>query len=104
MGYSDKQAHKYWHFINTPFSQDGTALPPAGGPEIAQKVALFRQALATNEPDILKSYDLVWLLHLVGDMHQPLHCTTRITKAKPHGDLGGNSVVVTGPTTELHAF
>lgn len=104
VGYSDKQAHKYWHFINTPFSTDGTKLPSVGGPTTADKIDLFRQALATPEPDLLKSYDLVWILHLVGDIHQPLHCTTRITKAKPHGDLGGNSVLVTGPRKELHAF
>jgi hypothetical protein len=103
-GYSDKQAHKYWHFINTPFSTDGTALPPVGGPTAADKVAAFRQALAGGEPDLLKSYDLVWLLHLVGDVHQPLHCSTRVTKGAPKGDLGGNSVVVKGPTRELHAF
>jgi hypothetical protein len=103
-GYTDKQAHKYWHFINTPFSQDGTALPAVGGPTVTDKIVAFRQALATSEPDLLKSYDLVWLLHLVGDAHQPLHCAERVTKGAPKGDLGGNSVVVTGPTKELHAF
>ena len=103
-GYSDKQAHKYWHFINTPFSQDGTPLPPVGGPTLVDKIDAFRKSLATSEPDLLKSYDLVWLLHMVGDVHQPLHCATRVTKSKPHGDLGGNSVVVSGPTKELHAF
>jgi hypothetical protein len=103
-GYEDKQAHKYWHFINTPFSTDGTALPAVGGPTLVQKIADFRQELATSEPDLLKSYDLVWLLHMVGDVHQPLHCSERITSGAPHGDLGGNSVIVTGPAKELHAF
>jgi hypothetical protein len=103
-GYSDKQLHKYWHFINTPFSEDGTALPPVGGPTAVDKIGAFRAALATGEPDLLKSYDLVWLIHLVGDVHQPLHCSTRVTKAAPRGDEGGNSVVVAGPDKELHAF
>lgn len=104
VGYSDKHAYKYWHFIDTPFSTDGTALPQVSLLNSAQKIAVFRQALATSEPDLLKSYDLVWLLHLVGDIHQPLHCATRVTKAKPLGDLGGNLVVINGPTKELHAF
>src|ERR1039458_8090863 len=43
VGYSDKQAHKYWHFINTPFSTDGTALPAIGGPTLVEKIADFRQ-------------------------------------------------------------
>jgi hypothetical protein len=104
VGYSDKGMHKYWHFINTPFSQDGTELPAAKGPTRVDKIGVLRQALATNEPDLLKSFDLVWLLHLVGDAHQPLHCSDRISKAKPHGDDGGNLVIVDGPSKELHAF
>jgi hypothetical protein len=102
-GYSDKQLHKYWHFINTPFSDDGTTLPAVEGPTLIDKVGAFRQALASSEPDLLKSYDLVWILHMVGDIHQPLHCAERVSKAAPRGDAGGNSVVVSGPDKELHA-
>jgi len=103
-GYTDKNMHKYWHFINTPFSTDGTALPAFKGPNTADKIALFRKALATNEEDVLKSYDLVWLEHLVGDIHQPLHCSDRINAAKPRGDNGGNAVLVSGSAKELHAY
>jgi hypothetical protein len=103
-GYTAKQRHEYWHFVDTPFSLDGTVLPPVPVPTIVQKITVFRAALATGEPDPLKSYDLVWLLHLVGDVHQPLHGTTRISRAKPHGDAGGNLVLVQGPSQNLHAF
>jgi hypothetical protein len=104
VGYSDKGMHKYWHFINTPFKQDGTALPKVAGPTLVDKIGALRLALATDEPDLLKSYDLVWLLHLVGDAHQPLHCADRISKTQPRGDDGGNLVTVDGPEKELHAF
>jgi len=30
------------------------------------------------------------LIHLVGDIHQPLHAVSRYTKAHPGGDAGGN--------------
>jgi hypothetical protein len=103
-GYSDKQLHKYWHYINMPFSPDGTALPAVGGPNAVQKIGVFKKALAGSKKDAVKSYDLVWTLHLVGDVHQPLHCVTRVTKDAPRGDLGGNLVVVTGTAKELHAF
>jgi hypothetical protein len=33
---------------------------------------------------------LAWLLHLVGDIHQPLHASGRITNLEPDGDQGGN--------------
>jgi hypothetical protein len=103
-GYKAKKRHEYWHFVDTPFSLDGTKLPGVPEPMIVEKITGFRAALATGEPDLLKSYDLVWLLHLVGDVHQPLHCTTRVTSAKPNGDRGGNLVLIQGESKNLHAF
>ena len=32
-GYRDLLRHKYWHFVDTPFTNDGTALPTGGTPE-----------------------------------------------------------------------
>lgn len=37
-----------------------------------------------------KSFMLVFLIHLVGDIHQPLHNTSRVSKEHPKGDKGGN--------------
>jgi S1/P1 nuclease len=106
IGYKDKLRHKYWHFIDTPFSQDGTTLPPVTSPNAETEITIFRAALASNKPDALKSYDLVWLLHLVGDVHQPLHCATRVSAAKPGGDAGGNDVALCSAPCrdELHVF
>lgn len=103
-GYNDHNAHKYWHFANMPLGGDGVSLTPLSVPTVTQKIVAFRAALASNVPDPIKSYDLVWLIHLVGDVHQPLHCATRISTTNPKGDLGGNLVVVAGPSKELHAF
>jgi S1/P1 Nuclease len=93
-GYTDKLRHKYWHFIDRPFAQDGTKkLPKIPAPNAQTQIAAFRKVLASKtKPEALKSYDLVWLLHLVGDVHQPLHCTTRIGAGQPDGDAGGNLV------------
>ena len=30
------------------------------------------------------------LIHYLGDIHQPLHCLTRVNPEFPHGDKGGN--------------
>jgi hypothetical protein len=43
-------------------------------------------------------------MHLVGDVHQPLHCTTRVSRGNPDGDSGGNLVKLNGSPNELHAF
>lgn len=52
-----------------------------------------------------KSYALRLLIHYVGDIHQPLHCSDRIDKNFPKGDLGGNLILIPGHYTaaNLHA-
>lgn len=48
---------------------------------------------------------LGYLIHLVGDMHQPLHCTTRYSAAHPNGDAGGNQFPIDTPRAKnLHSF
>ena len=103
-GYDDLLMHKYWHFIDTPFSTDGTALPSIPTPNAQERIALFRTVLASTSADLLKSYDLTWLLHLVGDVHQPLHASTRVSSTDPNGDSGGNLVKLSCTSCELHAF
>lgn len=96
IGYKDKLQHRYWHFIDMPFSGDGTKLPPVPNPNVETQIVAFRKVLASSSAnDDLKSYDLVWLLHLVGDVHQPLHCVTRVSSAEPDGDKGGNNERIT---------
>jgi hypothetical protein len=96
IGYSDHQLHKYWHFVDQPFTYDHTPLPPRIEPNALTEMATFRTVLASDCADELKSYDLVWLIHIVGDVHQPLHCVTRVSRAHPGGDSGGNDVKITG--------
>jgi len=76
--------HKYWHFVDKPFSKDGTThFPELPIPNAQTQIDAFRAVLASNADDALKSYDLVWLLHLVGDVHQPLHASSRVSRAAP---------------------
>jgi hypothetical protein len=109
IGYADHFRHRYWHFIDLPFSPDGTALEDPANPNIQTTIATMRSALADQHTsEDIKSYDLVWLIHLVGDAHQPLHCTSRFTHAHPHGDNGGNLVKIDCgqgcSAPNLHAF
>jgi hypothetical protein len=95
IGYKDQLLHKYWHFCNLPFSQDGMrVLPPVPAPNALSQIAVCRKVLSSASADELKSYDLVWLMHLLADLHQPLHCATRVGKFTPTGDDGGNEVLV----------
>jgi S1/P1 Nuclease len=107
IGYSDKLMHRYWHFIDEPFSPDGTPLVQPLTPNAETQITVFRKTLASADAGAgLKSYDLVWLMHLVGDVHQPLHSTSRFTHDLPQGDSGGNLVAlcVKPCKNELHAY
>lgn len=109
VGYADHLQHKYWHFVDKAFSTDGTGAPALPTPNAETQIDAFRTVLASDADDDLKSYDLVWLLHLVGDVHQPLHATTRVSSAAPDGDNGGNDerVCPVSPTScaeKLHHF
>jgi hypothetical protein len=48
------------------------------------------QLLDPKTPDADKAVALTWLLHLVGDIHQPLHCVGFFSNEYPDGDEGGN--------------
>jgi hypothetical protein len=107
IGYSDHLQHRYWHFIDTPFSTDGTTLVAPVSPNAKTQIELFTVAIASaTASDDIKSYDLVWLEHLVGDVHQPLHATSRFSADLLSGDRGGNSVALCDSPckNELHAF
>ena len=107
-GYGDKLMHKYWHFVDVPFTRDATHLPSIPSPNAETQIAAFRRVLAASADDGLVSYDVSWLLHLVGDVHQPLHCATRVSRGELEGDRGGNAEEVKTCNAcaleRLHAF
>jgi hypothetical protein len=92
IGFTDKESHGYWHFIDSGFASDSSQVPATPVPNAVTQVVALRQFIASNEDDLLKSYDLVWLIHLVGDVHQPLHGTVRYYAGA--GDEGGNTVTI----------
>lgn len=85
----------YWydvmHYIDIPFSSDGTHVPPI---ESTNAIKTIKQAISvlsskkTNPSD--KKLALRMLIHITGDIHQPLHAVTRVSAQHPKGDLGGN--------------
>jgi hypothetical protein len=97
--------HKYWHFVDLPYPAGSPGHAPPS-PNAETEILLLMQAIGTEESDDVKSYDVAWLEHLVGDVHQPLHSTSRFTKNHPEGDAGGNLVALCAKpcTDELHAY
>ena len=71
---------------------------------------VIARQIAAQYPDTNKPYTSAivkpMLEHLVGDVHQPLHATSRFSVDLPMGDRGGNSVALCASPCkdELHAF
>ena len=93
--------HGPWHYSDT-FWRDGTDGKPSivsgmeAGGEAVEKLFAFDKSLRDAKvSDEDKAIALAWVLHLVGDIHQPLHTSGRITETEPKGDQGGNLFLIT---------
>jgi hypothetical protein len=94
------------HFINKPFvvkGFKGQVPPDKVTTTILEGLKNAERDLKdTNLPKAKRAVALCWLLHLVGDLHQPLHCTILVSKDFPDGDRGGNSFLI--GSTNLHSY
>lgn len=91
---SEKYHHQYRHYVDNFWRQDtdfGAFQAVDRRPEgdLIRDMPLMQRWLATGTP-ALKAIGLAWILHLVGDIHQPLHASGRVTPRDPFGDAGGN--------------
>jgi hypothetical protein len=77
-GFPDMLQHSNWHYRD------------AKGGEIDSRLKKLAAMLSTGD-HAAKIYALPWFIHLVGDIHQPLHCGGR-------NDRGGNRTTVFVPT------
>jgi hypothetical protein len=93
IGFSDHLMHKYWHYVDFGFSTDGTPVKAVASVNVVTQIELIHKSLSDpKSSDQLKAYDLAWLIHLVADIHQPMHAVSRYTQDAPEGDAGGNRV------------
>lgn len=94
-GFPSMARHEEWHYLVRSFSTDGTRSLRLPAENAASAAAQLADGLAdANAPAATRAYNLVWLIHIVGDLHQPLHGTSRSSQEHPDGDAGGNRVFV----------
>jgi len=111
--FAEFDSFKPLHFIDQPFSTDGTTLP-TDLPEPDNIVKALEDnvnILKTSTDKNAQAQALRFIIHFVGDIHQPLHCATRVSSSNPEGDRGGNLVSIKIPgtngqlkTTNLHSY
>jgi len=95
-----KKYHKSnWHYADSFWSwKNGKAVMIESQEKnglAMDKLAEFSQLIRGSAPDAEKAVAIAWLEHLVGDIHQPLHTSGKVTDSNPKGDQGGNLFFLT---------
>ena len=103
--------HPTWHYIDYPLELPDFPLAPAPAHTEDILFALNKEEKIVDDPAAPtadRGAALAWIIHLVGDLQQPLHCVTLIsaTFPAPEGDRGGNLFFVSlaGNPINLHFF
>ena len=110
--FSQFDSFKPLHFIDKPFSWNRRLVLPKIDPEnivkaLNDNVRILKTSTDKNE----QAQALRFVIHFVGDIHQPLHCTAQVTRVNPKGDQGGNLFKIlavnddgTFRDTNLHSY
>ncbi|MBC8104091.1 MAG: S1/P1 nuclease, partial [Cytophagales bacterium] len=96
-----------WHYDLLAFSPDGTPFPQEPHADhVAWAVAQNAQTLRSEKAsDAEKARSLRFLMHTLGDAHNPVHAGTRFTKENPKGDSGANDFALEeNPTTNPNQY
>lgn len=95
------------HYIDIPFSVDGTPLKPPRTPNALTGLDLAANRLSdSNSSDFDKGLSVRILTHVVADLHQPLHAADQYSHQYPDGDRGGNlfRLAPNSIARNLHAY
>ncbi|AYU80951.1 p1/s1 nuclease [Leishmania donovani] len=97
-----------WHFFAAPYNPENINITDAIDTVNAVTVSLDMISALKNTKAPLYMLNFAWanLVHIFGDLHQPLHTISRYSSEYPHGDNGGNliQVMVGRKSLRLHAL
>jgi hypothetical protein len=103
-----------WHYINIPYIWPADAHLIAANSFVIPQTNILSaltntlNTLENAEASVAnKAVDLCWVMHLIGDVHQPLHAATLLSESYPHGDQGGNLLGIADSSNKplnLHSF
>lgn len=93
-----------WHYDDIFWKQvNGKAEYLSGfeeGGVAVEKLSDFDRLIRNRSAsDKDKAIAIAWIMHLAGDIHQPLHTSARVTDLEPKGDQGGNLFLLTPQNT-----
>lgn len=95
------------HYIDIPFSFDGTELMEVDKINAVSAIVSATELMKKGQLSYYeKGFTLRILLHVVGDIHQPLHAANQFSAKHPQGDKGGNLFPLSANSigTNLHSY
>jgi hypothetical protein len=85
-----------WHYINLHFRSDGLSTQSLPAHQnVVWAINMFSDVIKGRNSNAVDQREaLLYLIHFVSDVHQPLHCVSRDSNRYPDGDRGGNSFAI----------
>lgn len=100
---------KTWHYYDVPLNLPAGTTPFDRPSNAKKALGLAFDGVRTGD-DAHKAFWAYWILHVVGDLHQPLHCVSDFTTpidsrtGLATGDNGGNGFSLSGTPKNLHSY
>lgn len=104
------ESFSHWHYFDLPLSGDGTPVKNLADTDNAVwAINMIKPVLKnTHANDYERARFLAFLIHIEGDLHQPLHTVSRISAEHLDGDQGGNLFSIIDPVSKskitLHKY
>jgi hypothetical protein len=108
-----KYHHGNWHYTNFFWDHGGPGLTPRERTDMAPEATNVVERLTALTGDLQnrnvdaseRGIALAWVVHLMGDIHNPLHTSARVTFMDPRGDQGGNLFkLMPSSSNSLHSY
>lgn len=102
------ETYARWHYIDTPIiEKDVDAKPDMNTDNAVWALQKIKPVVENNQANAFeRARFLSFFIHIVGDLHQPLHTAALFSAKHPTGDRGGNDYTVRyhNKTINLHAL
>lgn len=111
--FKDDYHNGTWHYVNFPTTPPNflDTDDPIGTGVLLDQIDACRKSVKSHTSKAKREHRAImlsWLLHLVGDLHQPLHTVALVNDTYPNGDHGGNFFFVRRSSKakgqKLHGF
>lgn len=101
----DSKQYNHWHYIHLPLLPDSKWNKPITRDNVFTKSLELAYTLRDKKGSQAdKAWALRMLIHLIADLHQPMHVATLYSQKFPYGDLNGNKYRIKSRYRNLHRY